>query len=401
MAQDLETKLSEMHQKASDAMAEGEKQKAIDLYNEILTIAPADEIAHGQLMDLYFEDNKFKYYLMRANYNVVNQKFEHAINDTKKALNVEPDSIDARVKLARLYRVANKNLKAIDEFNKIIELDSKYKDGYIELIDLYIKEDAKESAVGIAKKAADEFKEDNELKNLLAKLYFDTGCNDLALEVVEDDFLKAKILLSSEKNDEAKAVLDKIGQNSSSKEAKAAYLLLLSEYYYNKNEYDNALNTIDEYIKLQGPDAVSFQMKALVYEARGEKDDNFMASVCWGYMKKAQGKSDEAIVEFNHAHSLNKKDKNVLIELANLYMTLGEKYTSMDFWNAVYEIDGDSHAKETLGEFYFSEGDYKMAERYGKYRDSKTGPQDNKNYAEPEEEDEGLIEKIINFFSKK
>lgn len=400
MAQDLETKLSEMHQKASDAMAEGEKQKAIDLYNEILTFAPGDEIAHGQLMDLYFEDNKFKYYLMRANYNVVNQKFEHAINDTKKALNIEPDSIDARVKLARLYRVSNKNLKAIDEFNKITELDPKFKDAYIELINLYILEDAKESAVGIAKKATDEFKDDIELKNLLAKLYFDTGCNDLALEVVEDNFLKAKILLSSERNDEAKNVLDTISSHAGSKDAKAAYNLLLSEYYYNKNEYDNALNTIEEYVKLSSPDAVSFQMKALVYEARGEKGDDFMASVNWGYMKKAQGKNDEAVVEFNHAHSINSKDKNVLIELANLYMALGEKYTSMDFWNSVYELDKDPHAKEILGNFYFDEGDYKMAEKYDKYRDSKANPED-KNYAESEEEDEGLIEKIINFFSKK
>ena len=57
-----------------------------------------------------------------------------------------------------------------------------------------------------------------------------------------------------------------------------------------------------------GPDAVSFQMKALCFE---EKGDKFNAAVHFGYMKKAQGKNDEAVVEFNHAHSLNKKDKNV------------------------------------------------------------------------------------------
>lgn len=183
------------------------------------------------------------------------------------------------------------------------------------------------------------------------------------------------------------------------KEEKAAYKLLLAEYFYNKNEYNEALNVVNEYINLIGPSAVSFQMKALCYEGL---NDEFMAAVNFGYMKKAQNKNDEAIVEFNHAHSLNKKDKNVLIELANLYMGLGEKYTAMDFWNAVYELDGDSHAKTVLGDFYFSEGDYRMAEKYGKVREGKESPNaENKAYAEADEEDEGFLNKIINFFSKK
>ena len=112
MTQDLQ----DIHNQASDAMADGDKEKAIELYNEILTIAPTDEIALGQLMDLYFETDKFQYYLMRANYNVVNQKFEHAINDTKKALNLNADSIEARIKLAILYRVAIKILKSFVYF---------------------------------------------------------------------------------------------------------------------------------------------------------------------------------------------------------------------------------------------------------------------------------------------
>ena len=393
MTQDLQ----DIHNQASDAMADGDKEKAIELYNEILTIAPTDEIALGQLMDLYFETDKFQYYLMRANYNVVNQKFEHAINDTKKALNLNADSIEARIKLARLYRVANKNLKSIDEFNKIIELAPDTKESYLELIDLYIIEDAKESAVGIAKKAVDEFSDDIGFKNILAKLYYDLASYEEALKFVTDRNLKAKILLQAGKNEEAKAVLDEMKPQI--KEEKAAYKLLLAEYFYKKNEYNEALNVVNEYINLIGPSAVSFQMKALCYEGL---NDEFMAAVNFGYMKKAQNKNDEAIVEFNHAHSLNKKDKNVLIELANLYMGLGEKYTAMDFWNAVYELDGDSHAKTVLGDFYFSEGDYRMAEKYGKVREGKESPNaENKAYAEADEEDEGFLNKIINFFSKK
>ncbi len=393
MAQDLQ----DIHNNASDAMAEGNTQKAIELYNEILTIEPTDEIALGQLMDLYFETDKFQYYLMRANYNVVNQKFEHAINDTKKALNIDPNSIDARVKLARLYRVANKNLKSIDEFNKIIELAPETKESYLELIDLYTLEDAKESAVGIARKAAEQFPDDIGFKNVVAKLYYDLAMYKEALDFVTDKNLKTKILLQDGQNEEAKAVLDTM--NPQIKDEKAAYKLLLAEYFYNKDDFNASLEAIEDYIKLMGPNAISFQMKALCYEGL---NDEFMAAVNFGYMKKAQNKNDEAIVEFNHAHSLNKKDKNVLIELANLYMNLGEKYTAMDFWNAVYELDGDSHAKEILGDFYFKEGDYRMAEKYGKVKEGKNIPDpQNKNYNEAEVEDEGLIEKIIGFFTRK
>ncbi len=393
MAQDLQ----DIHNNASDAMAEVNTQKAIELYNEILTIEPTDEIALGQLMDLYFETDKFQYYLMRANYNVVNQKFEHAINDTKKALNIDPNSIDARVKLARLYRVANKNLKSIDEFNKIIELEPNSKESYLELIDLYTLEDAKESAVGIARKAAEQFPDDIGFKNVVAKLYYDLAMYKEALDFVTDKNLKTKILLQDGQNEEAKAVLDTM--NPQIKDEKAAYKLLLAEYFYNKDDFNASLEAIEDYIKLMGPNAISFQMKALCYEGL---NDEFMAAVNFGYMKKAQNKNDEAIVEFNHAHSLNKKDKNVLIELANLYMNLGAKYTAMDFWNAVYELDGDSHAKEILGDFYFKEGDYRMAEKYGKVKEGKNIPDpQNKNYNEAEVEDEGLIEKIIGFFTRK
>ena len=43
-----------------------------------------------------------------------------------------------------------------------------------------------------------------------------------------------------------------------------------------------------------------------------------------------------------------------------------------------------------------------MAEKYGKVREGKESPNaENKAYAEADEEDEGFLNKIINFFSKK
>lgn len=390
------TDVHNLHQAANDELIKGNDEKAIEIYTKIIELAPGDEVALSQLMDLYLERDKFMYYITRANVNIVQQKYEHAINDVKKALNLESQSIEALRKLGRLYKVTGKNLRAVDEFLKILDIDANQKDAYIELIDLYTKENSPESAIGIAKKAVANFVQDSEFKNILANLYFKSGDYKNALEAVEDDFLKAKILLQDEQNDSAKEILNKLKEDKnlykeSNKEQLAAYYLLEAQYYYNKKEFDEALNYVEKYTDLSLPNALSFQMKALIYEGMG---DEFKSSYNWGYCYKVRKRFDEAIVEFTHAHNAKPDDKNTLIELANLYANNGEKFASMEYWKKVYEIDKDKRAGQILGDFYYEQGDLRLAEYYGKTIEKKS-------QKEAAYEDEGLLEKIIKLFSKK
>lgn len=390
------TDVHNLHQAANDELIKGNDEKAIEIYTKIIELAPGDEVALSQLMDLYLERDKFMYYITRANVNIVQQKYEHAINDVKKALNLESQSIEALRKLGRLYKVTGKNLRAVDEFLKILDIDANQKDAYIELIDLYTKENSPESAIGIAKKAVANFVQDSEFKNILANLYFKSGDYKNALETVEDDFLKAKILLQDEQNDSAKEILNKLKEDKnmykeSNKEQLAAYYLLEAQYYYNKKEFDEALNYVEKYTDLSLPNALSFQMKALIYEGMG---DEFKSSYNWGYCYKVRKRFDEAIVEFTHAHNAKPDDKNTLIELANLYANNGEKFASMEYWKKVYEIDKDKRAGQILGDFYYEQGDLRLAEYYGKTIERKS-------QKEAAYEDEGLLEKIIKLFSKK
>lgn len=390
------TDVHNLHQAANDELIKGNDEKAIEIYTKIIELAPGDEVALSQLMDLYLERDKFMYYITRANVNIVQQKYEHAINDVKKALNLESQSIEALRKLGRLYKVTGKNLRAVDEFLKILDIDANQKDAYIELIDLYTKENSPESAIGIAKKAVANFAQDSEFKNILANLYFKSGDYKNALETVEDDFLKAKILLQDEQNDSAKEILNKLKEDKnlykeSNKEQLAAYYLLEAQYYYNKKEFDEALNYVEKYTDLSLPNALSFQMKALIYEGMG---DEFKSSYNWGYCYKVRKRFDEAIVEFTHAHNAKPDDKNTLIELANLYANNGEKFASMEYWKKVYEIDKDKRAGQILGDFYYEQGDLRLAEYYGKTIERKS-------QKEAAYEDEGLLEKIIKLFSKK
>lgn len=388
--------INTLHTKASELMAEGEHKKAAELYNKILETVPNDEAALSALMDLYQETDKLKYYLTRANYNIVNGKLEYGINDCKKALNIDASNIEAREKLARLYKVTNKPLKAIDEFSKIIEIDNTHIQSYVELIDLYVKEKALESAINIAKKGDETFGSKANFNDILAKLYFDLGDYDNALKVVSDEVLKIKILLQDEKNDEAKKILDKFNPDVLEKEQKAVYYLLLAQYFYNIKDFDSSFENIDKYTSIMGPNPLSFQMRALCYE---EKNDPFMAAYNWGYMNKALNKFDDALVEFSHAYSLNQKNKDVLIELAKLYEQNKEKYTAIDYWHKVYDLDGDETAKSILADFYYKEGDIMMAEKFGK--EIQSSDKNSEKYMESEVEDEGLLNKIINFFGKK
>ena len=221
---------------------------------------------------------------------------------------------------------------------------------------------------------------------MLAQLYFKANDFKAALEVVEDDFLRTKILLQDEQNEKANEYLQQFDIKKLNDIEKKSYHILKAQYLYNTKQFEEALKEIDEYTKLTSPDAVSFQMKALIYE---ELNDEFMAHLNWGFCFKLQGKFDDAIVEFNHAYQVNSNDKTVLIELANLYMQNKERFVAIEFWEKVYAIDKDEQAREILAEFYYSEGNFEKAEQYGKIVEKKE-----ENYS-------GLIDKIMEFFTKK
>ena len=379
--------LENLHQSAASLYEERKLQEALEKYEEIIRLNPTDEVALSCVMDIYKElDDNFNYYLARANVNISQGKMEYAISDTKKALNIDIENIDARRKLARLYKVDNKNLKAIDEFLRLIEFKNDDLDAYFELVDLYMVEGSIESAISIGQKAYELFGDNPNVKNMLAQLYFRAGDYENALKVVEDELLRIKIMLQDEQNDNANELLSKINYSKLNEIEKRNYRILKAQYLYNRGEYKEALKEIDEYVKLASPDAVSFQMKALIYEGL---DDEFNACLNWGFCRKLQGKFDEAIVEFNQAYQKNSLDKTVLIELANLYQRNKEKFVSIEFWEKVYEIDKDEQAREILAEFYYSEGNFDKAEEYGKIFERKE-----ENYA-------GIIDKIMDFFKKK
>jgi len=340
--------LQDLHQKAATLYEEKKLKEALEIYEQIITYNPADEVALSVAMDIYLElDDKFNYYLARANVNIAQNKLDYAINDTKKALELDSENIEARRKLARLYKVSDKSMKAIDEFLKLLEVNENEIDCYFELVDLYMKE---------------------------------------GIKVAKDEILKIKIMLQDGQNEAAMEALSNVNYDTLNDVQKAAFQILKAQYYYNTNEFEKSLDYTNEYIKIAKPNAVSFQMKALIYEGLNK---TFDAHLNWGFCYKYQNKFDEAIVEFDAAYKINPNDKTVLIELANLYEYNKERYVAMEFWQKVYDIDKDEQARQILAEFYYSEGNFEKAAQFGKEIERKE-----ENYT-------GFLDKIMDFFSKK
>ncbi len=378
--------LENLHHEALKEYEEKNIDKVLEIYQNILAINPADEIALGCLMDIYLEKgDKLNYYLTRADLNTAQNKLEFAINDVKKALELDLENVDVRTRLAFMYKFSGKNLKSIDEFLKVLEYDKNASKAYFELIDLYMSEGSIESAIDIANRGLEVFPDDDNISNALSQLYFKNNDTKNALRVVKDEFFKVKILLQDNQNDEAKAILDNYTLTNTPLNRKADLHILKAQYAYNTDNFEESLKEVDEYIKLNNPNPVSFQMKALIYEGL---EDYFNAHLNWGFCKKLLQKPDEAIVEFENAYQINPKDKTVLVELYNLYLQNKERFVAIEYMQKVYDIDKDEQAKDILAEFYYSQGNFQKAEEFGKTNDK------------PQENYTGLIDKIMGFFTK-
>ena len=120
--------------------------EAAAYYSEILHQDVTNTLAYEQLMTIYENTDKYKYYIYRGNKNSLEGKIEFAINDFKKALTHAKDDeaqvVMTRLTLANLYRQTGNDLKAIDEYNLIIEYDNLHEEIFLQLADIYMKDEA-------------------------------------------------------------------------------------------------------------------------------------------------------------------------------------------------------------------------------------------------------------------
>lgn len=338
------------------------KEEAAKYYSEILESDATNVLAYEQLMDIYVSTDKYKYYIYRGNMHTVEHKLEHAINDYKKAINCaqeDKDIISARFVLGTLYEQEGNNVKAIDEYLKVIEHEDSHEEVYIRLANLYVKEDAVPSAIDVLERGRKAGFDKTNLKEQLADLYLKNGNPEKAIEITSDELTKVKCLLDMDKKSEAFEKLQKMeGQYNHIPQ----FYSLKAQYYYMTKDFDKALECVEEFDKYEKNSPLTYQMRALIYE---EKNEDYNSYLNWGKYNLVRGNKDIAINEFLNANQIKDDDINLLNTLAMLLEESGDKNHAMEFYEKISKLDEtDKKSLQKLAEFRESIGDYKSQAEY-------------------------------------
>ena len=338
------------------------KEEAAQYYSKILEYDATNILAYEQLMDIYVTTDKYKYYIYRGNMHTVEHKLEHAINDYKKAVNCaqeDKDMLSARFVLGTLYEQENNNLKAIDEYLKVIEHDDTHEEVYIRLANLYVKENAVASAVEVLERARNSGFDTTNIKEQLADFYLKNGNPEKAIEVTSDELTKVKCLLDMDKKAEA---FEKLQEMEGQYNHIPQFYSLKAQYYYMNKEFENALESVEEFDKFEKNSPLTYQMRALIYE--GQNDD-YNANLNWGKYNLVRGNKDIAINEFLNAYQIKNDDINLLNTLAMLLEESGDRNHAMEFYERISQLDeNDKKSLEKLAEFRESIGDYRAQAEY-------------------------------------
>ncbi len=341
----------------------GNKDEAASYYYEILKIDVTNALAYDQLISIYENTDKYKYYIYRGNRNSLEGKLEFAINDFKKALSYANDDdaqvVMTRMTLANLYRQLNQNMKAIDEFNLILEYDNLHEDMFLQLADIYMQEEAYPSAIDALLRAKSRGFDTDRINEALAAVYLKSGDAKNSIQYTKDELLKIQCMLELGDIEEAYTKLNSLPAEYRSN---PRFFTLQAQYCYSSKDFAKALEYIDEYNKLQPNSPLTFQMRALVFDENG---DEYNAHVNWGKYNMLRGNNDIAINEFINAIQMNDKEIDVMFTLAELLSANGDVNHAAEYYEKIHKVDpNNKEALLKMAKFRESIGDYRSQVEY-------------------------------------
>lgn len=337
------------------------KDEAKAYYGRMLEIEPANILAHEQLIDLYQNEDRFKYYLLRGNMHALQQQMSYAKSDYKKAVENAKDTqeaLPARYLLASLCEGEEKYQEAIDVYLRIADDDNKNPMPYLKLAELYEKTEGIDSSIQILQRGLQDggFQE---FKEILAGYYIRSSQPEKALELTQNDLTKARALMDLEKNDEAYEILNRVKDQYKDQPLMHS---LLAQYYFQKGMKDEAFAEINEYEKLAPNSPLIYQMRALIYEDAG---DSFNEHLNWGKYNILKGEKEVALNEYMTAYQFDSKNPEIIETIAVQLEGLKDNTKACEFWEKLVELEPkNSNALQKLAIFRDSIGDYTGALDY-------------------------------------
>ena len=352
---DLLTKLGHL------ALILEKKDDAKTYYAKILELDPPNILAHEQLIDIFANEDRFKYYLLRGNLHALQQQMSHAKNDYKKAIDHAKDAeeaLPARYLYAGLCEGQGKLNEAIDEYLKISDYDEKNPVIFLKLAELYEKTEGLISAIQILERGKKE-KNTDEFDEILAGYYIRNSQPQKAFEITKSDLTKARALFDMDKNEEGYELLMK---NKAIFEKEKVFYSLLAQYYFQKDMFNEAFKAIDDFAKFDKNSPLIYQMRALIYE---KQNDSFNEHINWGKYNILRGEKDVALNEYMTAYRFNDSDADLIETIAVLLETEGDKTKASEFYEKLLDVEPNNKtALQKLAEFRESIGDNRGAFDY-------------------------------------
>ncbi len=340
----------------------GKTEEAEVYFTKILEQEPTNELAYEQLMDMFIGSDKYKYYTYRGNLHLVQQKFEHAAGDFKKALDKAPDGARAnmtRFVLAGIYANIGKDNNAIDEYLRIIDSHDAPDAAYLNLSKIYEEQGVLSSAAEILERAIKDGHETQLIKDNLANIYLKNNQTDMAAKTSSDRMVQLRCLIEEENFDEAKKQID---QMHSDYKKNPKYLTLVAQFYYAQKDFDKAFEYVDEFAKFDKNSPLIYQMRALIYEEKGLE---FEEHYNWAKYNYIRGEKDVALNEYMQAYNFKKDDSALVYTIAELLDEMKDRTHACEFYEVLVNLEPkNKKALERLGKFRESIGDYKMAVEY-------------------------------------
>lgn len=337
------------------------KEDAKAYYGRILEVDPPNILAHEQLIDLFANEDKFRYYLLRGNLHALQQQMSYAKSDYKKAIDNAKDeakALPARYLHAGLCEGQEKYQEAIDEYLRISDIDEKNPIVYLKLAELYEKTEGIIASIEILERGVKE-QQFKDFEEILAGYYIRNSQPDKALNLTQNDLTKARALMDMDRNDEAFEILNKIKDKY---KGQTLIHSLLAQYYFQKGLKDEAFREIDEFAKLDPNSPLIYQMRALIYEADG---DSFNEHVNWGKFNILKGEKEVALNEYLTAFQFNNSNIELIETIAVLLEGLKDNTKACEFYERLVELEpNNANALQKLAIFRDSIGDYRTAFEY-------------------------------------
>ncbi|HPD18550.1 MAG TPA: tetratricopeptide repeat protein, partial [Candidatus Goldiibacteriota bacterium] len=306
--------LIKKHTIAEKFIEEGEIDKAIETYKEILKLSPANFETYQKLGELYSEkgekEKALEYYKKIVDIYFNNRLYKKALPIYQKILEITPDDISAREKIAEIY-----------------ERDGNESDGkreYLFLAEYYWKQKNIEKTEFYAQKATE-------------------------LKSIEAHFFKGAALYARKEIAEAKKEIEMLLKFKSNH---IGALNILSVIYTELGQIEDAMSTLDKVIKIDQENVEAYENIADLYIKKGNNKEAIARYLIAVNICLSKQLYEKAIEILEKASSLESKNVEILTKLGDTFAKINKKREAADTYLKISDIYREEKMPDKENEFY-------------------------------------------------